>query len=444
MLRGPCTIPIEQPRFTSQGFNHINQPKQSPTFPPSYNLFTVSKYNCPIHREMANSGKEAGAMAPSWQQAASTAAVRDSSSYTASEGTSTLERARIFLQDEEVRSSSMESKVEFLRTKGINEADIKQLLEETEETTTTTKVTTKDDEKAASNPRSESMMVSTPERETEQQDTTPERPPIITYPEFLTKPSKPPPLITASGLLNSLGIVAGLSTLVYGATRHLVGPMVETLTDARIDFHDNANKNLARLVEKLEQSVSEIPASYHTVGKRSTPETQTSKLVEHADADDDSSYDDPTELFHRDVGVQTSPPATPDSSSNTAYPRGAGGWPSSASDDDTDKNNSSYKPGSGTQQQADKLRNIISSVRGMSSALVSQAEDLAETKNVLGRFGQDLHALTYPPESFGVGSSYLYGSGRTEPDDEIRRVKNNIRSVKGVLLSTRSFPSVTR
>ncbi|ROV87557.1 hypothetical protein VSDG_09768 [Cytospora chrysosperma] len=394
---------------------------------------------------MADSNKEAGAMAPSWQQAAATAATGDSSSHTAPEGISTLDRARRFLQEEDVRLSSTEKKIEFLKSKGIEEADIKTLLEETEEattatTTTTTQATTRREEPKGSSPTSNAMAVST----LEQQETRPNHPPIITYPEFLTKPAKPPPLITASGLLNSLGIVAGLSTLVYGATRHLVGPMVETLTDARIDFHDNANKNLTRLVERLEQSVSEIPASYHTVGKRTTPEAQNShsKLsLDYADADDASSYDDPTELFHRDVGVQTSPPPTPDSSSHAGYPRGAGVSPSSTSDND---NNSNSKPGSKTQQQAEKLREIISSVRGLSSSLVSQAEDLAETKNVLDRFGQDLQALTYPPESFGLGSTYLYGAGRTEPDDEVKRVKNNIRSVKGVLLSTRSFPSVTR
>ncbi|ROV92010.1 hypothetical protein VMCG_09557 [Cytospora schulzeri] len=400
---------------------------------------------------MADSEKEKGAMTPSWQQAASTAATSDSNAHTVSEETqetSVLERARRFLQDEEVKLSSREKKIEFLKSKGIEEADINTLLKETDEATTT-HPTTKYEEKAESSPTSNTTVVSTPEQAPipgPEQETRPDHPPIITYPEFLTKPAKPPPLITASGLLNSLGIVAGLSTLVYGATRHLVGPMVETLTDARIDFHDNANKNLSRLVEKLEQSVSEIPASYHAVGKKNNNNhSNNNKVVEYADAyadDTGSSYDDPTELFHRDVGVQTSPPPTPDSSSNKAYPQGADGWPSSTSDNN---NNSNNKPGRTTpQQEADKLHNIIFSVRGLNSALVSQAEDLAETKNVLDLFGQDLHALTYPPESFGAGNSYLYGSGRTEPDDEVRRVKNNIRSVKGVLLSTRSFPSVIK
>ncbi|KUI68047.1 hypothetical protein VM1G_03273 [Cytospora mali] len=406
---------------------------------------------------MADSDKETAAMIPSWQRAASTAALGDnSSSHTAVGGHSTLERARTFLQDETVILSSREKKIEFLKSKGIEETDIHKLLDEAEEATTAqattnnTTITKGEGQAGGSSPSNKAIVASTPESKPEQQnqhqhqhqhqqDNRSDHPPIITYPEFLTKPAKPPPLITASGLLNSLGIVAGLSALVYGATKHLVSPMVETLNEARADFHDNANKNLSRLVEQLENAVSEIPASYHAVGKNTPEAHNTNKLLEDGPCyndDSSSSYDDPTELFHRDVGVQTSPPATPDVPSHT------GGWPSG-----NPNNNNSNKPGSNPQQEADKLNNIISSVRGLSSTLVSQAEDLVETKNVLDQFNQDLHSLTYPPESFGFGSSYLYGTvaaARAEPDDEVKRVKNSIRSVKGVLLSTRSFPPVTR
>ncbi|ROW17250.1 hypothetical protein VPNG_01249 [Cytospora leucostoma] len=396
---------------------------------------------------MADSDKEAAAMIPSWQQAAPTAASEtadNSSSHTASMGEGNiLEQARKFLQDDAVRLSSREKKVEFLKSKGIEEPYINELLEKAE--TTATPTTARVEERAEPIPSDKRTVAATPEPETKQEqepETRPSHPPIITYPEFLTKPAKPPPLITANGLLNSLGVVAGLSTLVYGATRYLVSPMVETLTEARIDFHDNANKNLSRLVEKLEHAVSELPPSYHAVaaGKR-TPETHKSEGTAHH-ADDSSSsnnstspYDDPTELFHRDVGVQTSRPPSPDRSS-AAYP-----WPPSGEDQSRHDNDSSNK--NTTQQQADKLNKMISSVRGLSGDLASQAEGLADTKGVLDRFGESLHELTYPPESFGGsgGSSYVYGAARVEPDDEIRRVKNSIRSVKGVLLSTRSFPA---
>lgn len=370
---------------------------------------------------MGEQDKEEGGSIPSWQQVAST---------TGDSGATTLEQARIFLQDESVRDSNREKKVEFLRSKGLGEADIHTLLDETEARAATPTNTAGTQHATKAEPRTEptresAMAFSNPDFKMDQ-------PPIITYPEFLTKPAKPPPLITASGLLNSLGIVAGLSTFVYGATKYLISPMVDSLTEARVDFHENANKNLSQLVEKLEHAVSEIPESYHTAGRKAALAAGAHAAGEYTDAADDdaSSYDDPTELFHRDVGVQTSPPSTP---SGLSYP--TGGTMGAAT-----KHSSAVA----TQQQADKLGRLISSIRDLSADLASQADGFGEAKSALDDFGRDLHTLTYPPESFGVGSSYLYGAGRSEPDDEIKKVKSNIRSVKGVLLSTRSFAAPTR
>lgn len=374
---------------------------------------------------MGEQDKEQGRSIPSWQQAASTAG--DS-------GTTTLDQARIFLQDESVRESSREKKVEFLKSKGLGEADINTLLDETgasaaAATVTTTPTTTTGAQHAA---RAESRNETTHDTVTALSpfDTKTDQPPIITYPEFLTKPAKPPPLITASGLVNSLGIVAGLSTFVYGATKYLVSPMVDSLTEARVDFHENTNKNLSQLVQKLEHAVSEIPESYHTAGKKAGLATNLHPEYTDAADDDASSYDDPTELFHRDVGVQTSPPPTP---GGLSYPTDAAAAASS-------KHSSAVA----TQQQADKLGRLITSIRDLSADLASQADGFGEAKSALDDFGRDLHTLTYPPESFGVGSGYLYGAARSEPEDEIKKVKSNIRSVKGVLLSTRSFAAPTR
>lgn len=380
---------------------------------------------------MGDQDKEGGGSIPSWQQAAST--TTDSSA-------ATLEQARIFLQDESVRESSREKKVEFLKSKGLGEADINTLLDETgapEAAATTTKATTTATTGDTPN-ITEADSRSAPVHERTTALANPgiktDQPPIITYPEFLTKPAKPPPLITASGLVNSLAIVAGLSTFVYGATKYLVSPMVDSLTEARVDFHENANKNLSQLVEKLEHAVSEIPESYHTAGKKAGLATNAHPVAEYTDAADDdaSSYDDPSELFHRDVGVQTSPPPTPGRLSYAAEGTAGAGA--------ADKHSSAVA----TQQQADKLGRLITSIRDLSTDLASQADGFGETKNVLDDFGRDLHALTYPPESFGVGSGYLYGTARNEPEDEIKKVKSNIRSVKGVLLSTRSFAAPTR
>ena len=375
---------------------------------------------------MGEQDKDGGGPIPSWQQAASN---------TADSAPATLEQARIFLQDESVRESSREKKVEFLKSKGLGEADINTLLDETDARgAAAARTETTGDTEHATKAGSRSAPVQHTPRALPNPDIKTDQPPIITYPEFLTKPAKPPPLITASGLLNSLGIVAGLSTFVYGATKYLVSPMVDSLTEARVDFHENANKNLSQLVEKLEHAVSEIPESYHTAGKKAALATNAHATGEYTDAADDdaSSYDDSTELFHRDIGVQTSPPPTP---GGLAYQTGG-----TAAAGATDKHSSTVA----TQQQADKLGRLVTSIRDLSTDLVSQADGFGETKNILDDFGRDLHTLTYPPESFGVGSGYLYGTARNEPEDEIKKVKSNIRSVKGVLLSTRSFAAPTR
>lgn len=375
----------------------------------------------------SDDSKSQAAPAPAWQQAASNAPEASNSTTPSQEDT--LELAKKFLEDDEVRDSSREKKAEFLKSKGIAEAEIHKLLEESDQhqqqqqqnqqevTNTATPAARKQDLFPSSVPPE----LYVPENKSD-------HPPIVTYPEFLTKPAKPPPLITASGLLNSLGVIAGLSTLVYGATKCIVSPMVDTLTESRVEFHENANKNLSQLVEKLEHSVSEIPVTYHTSSKTNN------KLADMSDKDDDaSSYDDPTELFHRDVGVQTSPPASPAQLPYNYYTNNSSNSPSQK-----------LTSAETTQYQADRLARISLAARNLASEMISQAEDFVETKNVLDKFSGDLHALTYPPESFGMGSNYMYGTTRNEPDDEIKKAKMNIRSVKGVLLSTRSFPATTR
>lgn len=353
---------------------------------------------------------------PSWQQAASSPS-EDTASQTPSKD-KIIEQAKKFLQDDEVKSSSREKKIEFLRAKGLEDTDINGLLEQEEQQQT---------QQLSAPPQSQPTdpVVSSVE-EFKRSD----HPPIITYPEFLTKPTKPPPLITATGLAHALAIIAGASTLVYGATRHLVSPMVDSLTEARIDFHHTTNASLARLVNRLEGAVSELPEGYYHIAKAGEDSRRVAgEKYADDDASDNTSYEDPSELFHRDVGVQTSPPP----SSPGFPPAGSSLAISSTNQPDP------------TEHQLDRLNRLSLHARALATDIVRQTEDLAETKNVLDSFGSDLHTLTYPPDSFGTGSSYLYGTSSNKgPEDEMQRVKTSIRSVKGVLLSTRSFPAGTR
>ncbi|KAL2135846.1 hypothetical protein VTI74DRAFT_6609 [Chaetomium olivicolor] len=308
----------------------------------------------------------------------------------------TLEQARKFLQDAQVQNATPERKVEFLKSKGLSESDIEGLLKE-----------------VAHDGRVESRADRTKEERIEPPLAKKEdRPPIVTYPEFLTKPAKPPPLVTVNGFLNTLYAFAGVSTLVYGASKYVVEPMVNTLTDARISLHDTASQDLAKLVAKLESAVSEIPPP---------KPTKDIKPASVADGDDDaiSNYDDPTELFHRDIGVQTSLPSSPPSTASS---------PSSA-------------PETPTITQSTQLSRLITSLKSLNEGLVDTTESLGDVQTVVDMLRQDLDKLSAAHTTDFVGGYSLYGvASRNEPDDEIKKAKENIRRVKGVLLSTRSFP----
>lgn len=227
----------------------------------------------------------------------------------------------------------------------------------------------------------------------------------MTYPEFLAKPPRPPPLVTKERLFNALYAVTGLSTLVYGTSRYVIRPMVDSQAEARTDFHGLTSRKLDALVAKLEKTVSEVPPQ---------------KPV--ATVEDDSEAEDPTEMFHRDMGTQTTFPI----SSVTAM--------TGSKDND-----------SPAKHNASQLASLNKTLSGLKDAYRSQSEGMDKIKTAVDVLRDDLDTMTYtayPDHSTGYD---LYGRSRKpEPDDEIRKVRDNIRRVKGVLLSTRNFPASAR
>jgi hypothetical protein len=227
--------------------------------------------------------------------------------------------------------------------------------------------------------------------------------------------------MTMDGFLNTLYAFGGFSTLLYGTSKFVLEPMVDSMTEARISLHETAKNDLTKLVEKLEGVVSEIPPSVMTAPSHADDY--------HDDDDDDddddmkSSYEDPNELFHRDIGVQTSLPSSPAGSDYEASP-----------------------PEPASHQQARRLTELVASVKAVSDGLVGQTEDLGDVKSLLGVFRDELDQLStvYTGLEYGSGFSMYGSANRNEPDDEIKKAKENIRRVKGVLLSTRSFPASTR
>ncbi|KAK2003526.1 hypothetical protein LX36DRAFT_650935 [Colletotrichum falcatum] len=335
-----------------------------------------------------------------------------------------IEVARKFLQDDEIKDAPREAKEAFLKTKGISSEDIEQLLlgssvpEPTQDITQTEQASASSTQAAATTPEPQGTPTSPPNNDVSILRQT-DQPPVITYPEFLTKSTRPPPLVTANGILNTIYAFAGFSTLLYGTSKYLVAPMVENLTEARSDLHDTTSRNLAKIIKKLESTVSEVPAAKATAGDGEA----------YRDDASSSSADDPTEMFHRDIGTQTSVPPTPrfgDSGFETA---------GTAPD---------HRNRSASDWQAEKLARLKSSADLLKTTVVTDAEDLADLKSRMDVLKDDLVQLAYPsPQDYG-NYSFYGGPRKNEPDDEIKKARDNIRRVKGVLLSTRNFPASAR
>ncbi|KAK4228392.1 peroxisomal membrane protein PEX14 [Podospora fimiseda] len=325
----------------------------------------------------------------------------------------TLKQARIFLQDEAVKKSTSAERTEFLKSKGLSDGDIQELLKEVakeavaaaEPASTPTPVTPTPKSTPQSSFQDDPIDVSTALIKRE------DRPPIVTYPEFLTKPTRPPPLMTVNTFLNTVYAFSGLATLVYGTSKFVLEPMVAQLTEARGQLAETTKADLNKLVSKLESTVSEIPVY----------KSKENLTLLHGDDNEDavSHYDDPAELFHRDIGVQTSP-----------------------SDLSGRSSPASLRPESATDYQARRLKALVSSLKEIRDGLVDQSESLADAKTVLNVFNDDLEKLSAAHVTDFVGGFNLYGvSSRNEPNDEIKQARDNIRRVKGVLLSARTFPT---
>ncbi|KAG6019641.1 hypothetical protein E4U41_003145 [Claviceps citrina] len=309
--------------------------------------------------------------------------------------TQQLEVARQFLQQPHVKASSREKKTEFLKSKGLDNSNTEKLLGQAEQdhSITTTNA-------ASQEPQSTNDLT--------------DRPPIVTYPEFLVQPARPPPLVTKNGLLSALYAFAGLSTILYGTSRYLVAPMVDILTDARTELHHVAAEKLDGLVARLEKTVSVVP-----------PAATARPGPAESDGEVGGGDEDPTEVFHRDVGTQTSLIDKTDGASSPAA--------------------RSVEIGTASRRQADQLMSLTKTLSLLKVQLRAEGEELEHVKTLLDVFRDDLDGMTYGGTTDFWGGYDVYGSSKkNEPEDEIRKARDNIRRVKGLFLSTRNFPASTR
>jgi hypothetical protein len=244
-------------------------------------------------------------------------------------------------------------------------------------------------------------------------------PPVITYPEFLVHANKPAPLVTTSLLVNTAYVTAGLYATIYGLSKYIIAPMEAALTQSRHDLLTHTTEQLEDLNSRMTNMVSTVPQS------GSLP-LKSGNEHRHADNDSDTTSDsDPTELFHRDFGTQTSP----------ALSRRASSSEDSSSDTPTDV----------TTGHESRLKIMASHLKDLETSgepNLRTEDDMAKQLSSLTSY---LNEMSFSSPYYRYGSNYSWstptaGATASSKDDEIEKLKTEIRSVKGVLLSTRNFP----
>lgn len=180
--------------------------------------------------------------------------------------------------------------------------------------------------------------------------------------------------------------------------------MLAQLTTSRLSLAETAKDNLRRLVLSLQSVVSEIPP-----------------IVNAIRIDEESEDEDPSELFHRDVGVQTSRSPSPSNYLNIVE----------------------KIPDSVVEEHSGRLKSLGTSLAGLLQDSTNQANDSTTLSSTIADLTEYLNGLAYIAPSFSYGAGGYGSFAAPKEDDEIKRVKDSIRSVKGALLSARSFPAAT-
>lgn len=315
---------------------------------------------------------------------------------------SLIEKASTFLKDDSIRNAPIERKKQFLESKGLSEPEIDDLLEIQHTPEAAVMEDYGIERRAASEttPPTAPQQPSTQPTAQERPPAAPSRdnPPIITYPEFLLHAQKPAPLITANRLLTSLYIASGAAATIYGTSKHIVEPMLESLTTARHSLFESAGANIDAFNKKLESAASRVP--------------ERPPRPKEDGSDTDSVGSDGARFFNRSAGTQTSPRLSRSNSSTS-------------SDSDA--------PLSPTQDHASALLGIHGKLSDLLPTDGASSNPLGDSISELRAY---LEKLPHASSTHSGGKS-----GEQGGLDAVANVKAEIRSVKGVLLSARNFPS---
>ena len=188
--------------------------------------------------------------------------------------------------------------------------------------------------------------------------------------------------------------------------------MTENLAESRHDFATHTHEPLQEFNERLGEAVSVDPAN------------KTKKITDIVD-DISEADSDPTELYHRDYGTQTTP---------TLSRR-----PSLASATDAEPNVTAHE---------NRLKIIKSHLEELESNRSNDSTSRDSLKTKVSDLTTYLSEMSYQNQYYsssggyyGGGSSFGLPGGKDGKSDQIDVLKNDIRAVKGVFLSARNFPA---
>ena len=335
-----------------------------------------------------------------------------------------LDSASQFIEHDSIRDAPGSEKTAFLESKGLTKSEIDQLLQSSPSKTPSSTGTSS----SAPPSHSSSQPSSSPSSPASTQT-----PPIITYPEFLTHAHRPPPLITTSRLINTAYATAATTGVLWAANRYLLSPMFDALAGARHSLFEGTLTNLDALNQKLEGTVSVVPAMVDIDRNRSGRIGEEGGEGEETD----SQASDPAEMFHRDVGVQTSPSLA--AGGTDAADAAVGGG---------DAGN-----GDSVEEHAKRLESIRQHLSELTETGGETLSAEEETRVSVGNLQAYLEELAYGSKSllsaeggYGLlgepGGSGVRGRGQRDGAvDEVAKFKTEIRSMKGALLSARNFPT---
>jgi hypothetical protein len=203
----------------------------------------------------------------------------------------------------------------------------------------------------------------------------------------------------------------GLMATIYGLSKYIIAPMRQDLTESRHEFAAHTQEQLVEFNKRLGEAVSVDPA--------------TQAKVKGADvADDVSEADsDPTELYHRDYGTQTTPQLSR--------------RPSTSNATDTEPMVTAH------ERRLQIIKSHLQELETTRSSNTSSADALQTKVSDLTTY---LSEMSYQSQNYSsmngfYGANYGMAGAKDGKNDQIDVLKNDIRAVKGVFLSARNFPT---